>query len=192
MKTSMRWVLFALLCLLQWSLPLAMVQKADKTLEQGHAYRFRTAPVDPADPFRGRYVTLDFEVARIAVPPQFDAPAGTRLYAPIVPGADGFATLAPPQPERPAQGDWLEVRLQWHDAQDALLKLPFDRYYLDEDLAPEAERLYQARNQRAAEDDPRRPAYAVVRVRNGHALIEELYIDDVPVRTLARESLQRR
>lgn len=192
MNARLRWMLFGALCLLQWSVPLAVVQKAGKTLEQGTAYRFRTAPVDPADPFRGRYVTLDFEAARIAVPPRFEAARGTRLYAPIVPDADGFATLAAPQRERPARGDWLTVRLQWHDAHDALLKLPFDRYYLDEDLAPEAERLYQTRNRRTAENDPRRPAYAVVRVRDGHALIEELYIDDVPARTLAREAQRRR
>lgn len=63
MNKHWRWLLFALLCVAQWAVPLAMVQRAERTLSEGTAYRFRTAPVDPADPFRGRYVTLDFDAA---------------------------------------------------------------------------------------------------------------------------------
>ena len=36
-------------------------------------------------------------------------------------------------------------------------------------------------------EDPRRPAWAQVRVRNGYALIEMLYIDGRPVSELMRE-----
>jgi uncharacterized membrane-anchored protein len=182
-----RWVLLASLCLLQWGIPLAMVQHAEQVLAQGTAYRFRTAPVDPADPFRGRYVTLEFEAAQVRTMSGWHAETGARLYAPIVVGVDGFATLALPQSEPPSRGDWLVVRLQWRDdeRQEARVALPFDRYYLDEDLAPAAEQLYWESNRVAPGDtasDPHRPAWVSVRVLDGHAQLEELYIDDVPVR----------
>ena len=53
--------------------------------------------------------------------------------------------------------------------------MPFNRYYMDEDLAPEAER--------AVWGGPRgrREASVTVRVRNGVGVLEELYIDEVPI-----------
>lgn len=194
MSARWRWGLFVALCLAQWSLPLAMVQRAQQTLEQGTAYRFRTAPVDPADPFRGRYVTLDFSAAQIVVPPTWRPMTGAKLYAPVAVGADGFAVLGLPQTSRPAQGDWLVVRLRWRDEErrEARVDLPFDRYYLDEQLAPAAERLYRERNLVTPEDadaDPRRPSWASVRVRGDSALIEELYIDGLPVRERVKAAL---
>ncbi len=187
MSTRLRWLLFAGLCFMQWSLPLAMVQRAEQTLQQGATYRFRTAPVDPVDPFRGRYVTLDFEAAQIEVPPAWRFETGARLYAPIAVDVDGFARLGVPQAAPPTRGDWLIVRLQWRDDErhQVRVDLPFDRYYLDEQLAPEAERLYWVRNRAEpgdAEADPRRPTWASVRVLRDTALLDELYIDDVPVR----------
>jgi hypothetical protein len=57
--------------------------------------------------------------------------------------------------------------------------LPFDRYYLPEDLAPAAEQAYRTLASR--EPGPTR-AWVDVRVRDGHAVLEELYLDGVPVR----------
>ena len=53
--------------------------------------------------------------------------------------------------------------------------MPFGRFYMDEDLAPEAER--------AVWGGPRgrREASVSVRIRYGVGVIEELYIDDVPI-----------
>ena len=67
------------------------------------------------------------------------------------------------------------------------LELPFDRYYMEETLAPEAERAYwdTIRRQRRREDDAGPPppqTFVTVRVKDGHAVLEELYIDDRPVR----------
>ena len=59
-------------------------------------------------------------------------------------------------------------------------------YYLDERLAPEAERRAR-RPGRGDEEDPRRPAYASVRVYKGYAVLEELYIDGRAVHELLRE-----
>jgi len=174
------WGLFAGLCLLQWSVPLALVQRAQLTLEQGAIYRFQTAPVDPEDPFRGRYVALDFLAAEIAVPAGWSYAAGRRLWAPIVESDQGYARLGVPQEAPPATGDYLQVRVQWFDGVSSVrVALPFDRYYLEEHRAPQVEQQYRERNLSAPADadDPRRPAFATVRVRNGYALIEDLVID---------------
>ncbi len=183
------WGALALVFALHWAVPVALIQRGTATLEHGAQYRFRTAPVDPIDPFRGRYVALDFDAARIAVAPDAVYAEGQSVYAPIAVGDDGFARLLPPQPELPSSGDVLKVRVLWHHASELGVALPFDRYYLDEALAPEAERIYRERNRRAdpeagEPDDPRRPAYVMVRVRRDYAVLEQLVIDGRPVREL--------
>jgi uncharacterized membrane-anchored protein len=174
----------------QWAVPGYLIQRGQATLHEGTAYRFRTAPVDPVDPFRGRYVALDFETANVTLAqPDPALRSGQRVYAPIRVGADGYAVLDAPLPQPPGIGDYLVATVLWINANELRLQLPFDRYYLDESLAPEAERRYwEANSPRGKTDeDPRRPAWAQVRVRGGYALIEELFIEGRPVRELLRE-----
>ncbi len=189
MTARWMWGALALVFALHWAVPAALIQRGTATLEHGTQYRFRTAPVDPVDPFRGRYVALDFDAARIAVNAQAEYVEGETLFAPIVVDEDGFAHLQPPQRALPQQGDALKVEVLWRNEGELGLALPFDRYYLDEALAPEAEQLYRERNARVNPDasddaDPRRPAYVTVRVLDGYAVLEQLYIDGVPVRAL--------
>lgn len=174
---------------LQWAVPVHLIQRGQAALDEGAPYRFRTAPVDPVDPFRGRYVVLDFVAASVAQPQAAARYAhGERGYAPIRVGSDGFAVLDPPLPQPPASGDYLQVRVTWAGEDELRLQLPFDRYYLDEHLAPEAERRYRDSNRVDADGvDDARPAWVQVRVRDGYALIEELYIDGRPVRELLRD-----
>ncbi len=51
-------VLFAVMCLAQWIVPGKMVYDSENTIAEGTLYKFKTAPVDPSDPLRGKYVTL--------------------------------------------------------------------------------------------------------------------------------------
>ena len=53
--------LFAIMCIIQWLIPYKMISDQNTILEEGKAYRFKTAPIDPIDPFRGNYVQLYFE-----------------------------------------------------------------------------------------------------------------------------------
>lgn len=174
----------------QWAVPGWLIQRGQATLQQGTVYRLRTAPVDPVDPFRGRYVALDFEAASITLArPDPALRSGQRVYAPIRVGADGYAVLDAPLPQPPETGDYLTATVLWINADELRLQLPFDRYYLDETLAPAAERRYRDANRLRgeADEDPRRPAWVHVRVRGGYALIEELFIEGRPVRDLLRE-----
>ena len=58
--------------------------------------------------------------------------------------------------------------------QELTLELPFDRYYLKENHAPEAEKLYRMSTQRKS-------AWITVRIKDGEAALDELYIDGKPV-----------
>lgn len=60
------------------------------------------------------------------------------------------------------------------------IKVPFDRYYMDEKLAPKAERVYWDNSRRGAQD-----AILNVRIRNGYALVESLEVGGKSIRDLA-------
>ncbi len=63
------------------------------------------------------------------------------------------------------------------------MTLPFDQYWLDENIAPQADRAYAENSRRGAA-----AAYVTVRVRDGDAALEQLYIDDVPLREYLRRA----
>jgi len=106
---------------------------------------------------------------------------GTRMYAELAGGPDGFAHLVRLQEERPASGDYLDVivrNMQFADDRKnknqpaaAFVRLPFDRYYLSEDRAPAVEREYAEATRSAQEN-----TYAEVRVRKGHAALTGLVL----------------
>lgn len=174
----------------QWALPISQIQQYQRVVDHGTAYRFRTAPVDPVDPFRGRYVTLRFAAAEIAIPAGASYPPDQALYAPITVEPSGFAVLQPPRLQ-PPEGDYLEVRVA-HRVDDTRLRvrLPFDRYYLNERQAPEAERLAREA-MRADRERSLAPSWAVVRVLSGEAILTELFINGVPVRQRIAEARQQ-
>lgn len=70
---------------------------------------------------------------------------------------------------------------------------PFNRYYLPEEAAPLAEKLYNRANRRgwSGEENGKTDTYVAVRVRNGVGVIEELYIGGKPVREAVRAELEK-
>jgi len=64
-----RLIVFVLVAFAQLAVPGSLIWKREHTLRQGNVWKFRTAPVDPVDVFRGRYVALHFEVETQEISP---------------------------------------------------------------------------------------------------------------------------
>jgi len=166
---------FVLLALVQAGVPLSMIARREATLKNGSVLRIKTAPVDPYDAFRGRYVALSVENT-------FPTPKGRRfvrnqpVYVTFREDADGFASIADVASERPEEGEYVKARLRYWNGKKLHIRFPFDRYYMNEKLAPEAERVYRAHSRRGKRD-----AYIKVRVSAGFAVLEELYVDEKPI-----------
>jgi uncharacterized membrane-anchored protein len=170
--------LFVLMALVQLAAPGSMIFSHERVLAKGEAFKFRTAPVDPYDAFRGRYVALRFENAKAHAAEDEPVGYGRTVYATIEVGPDGFAKFGAATASPPKSGPYLKTKAQYRDANGEVgLALPFDRFYMEETKAPAAEDAYRAAN-RGAERD----AYAVVRVLDGGAAIEELYVGGKPIR----------
>ena len=112
-------------------------------------------------------------------------------YAEVQVGEDGFARLGDLYHDAPKEGAYLRVKVgriapdsAAANGQIVPVTLPFDRYYMEESLAKKAEEAYRKVNReaRAADEEVREVAHVAVRVQDGYAVIEELYLNGVPVR----------
>jgi uncharacterized membrane-anchored protein len=188
MKRGTVLVAFCIVALVQCLVPAGMIARREFTLRYGRAYKFRTAPVDPYDAFRGRYVWLAYEQDHA----RFSGRSGDVSihgsgYGAIRQGADGFAVIDQVSLEPPKTGDYINVVQlypDWKTKSIVHFRLPADRFYMEETAAPEAERVYRERNRWS---DTNHTTYATIRIRNGEAVLENLFIDDRPISEFIRE-----
>ncbi len=176
-----------LLACVQVAVAVSVIYQYEITLKKGTAYRFRTAPVDPYDAFRGRYVRLSVERS-VPKPADVVFYRGQNVYVTISNGSDGYAAFTDIATSAPPSGDYLETTVAYSSPRNrkVLIDIPFDRYYMNEDLAPAAEWAYARHSRRDKKD-----AWVVIRVRNGRAVIEALYVAGRPISTYARAEVER-
>ena len=182
MIAPLRLGLWIVLAVAQLAAPAWMILGEERVLRNGRALKLQTRPVDPADVFRGRYVALGFaieQVPRALV--RGDLEPGDAAYLELREGADGFAEAVALQKEKPAGDLFLKAKVSFTTPENVGVELPFNRYYMDENAAPEAEAAYRDRTA-----DPKE-AWVTVRVLQGRGVIEELYIGGKPVREFLRE-----
>ena len=180
MNSRLRFVLFVVVGLVQLAVAGGAIVKSELALRTGEAFRFRIQPVDPVDAFRGRYVAIRFAVDRAPAPDDLDVKSGKRVFIPLEMDGEGYAVLGQASAEKPMNGPYLRLRAGGiYPDEDGTrfvwVSMPFRRYYMDEELAPEAGRAVWSGRR------GQREASVGVRIRGGVGVIEELYIDDVPI-----------
>jgi uncharacterized membrane-anchored protein len=160
-----------LLALVQIYVPLSMIIKRENVLKSGEQFKFRTVPVDPFDAFRGRYVALRIEGDHVTKQGAQDFEKGRSVYAIIEVDDQGFARFDSITLSRPIGKAYIAAKTGYPSGGKVYLELPFDRYYMEEKAAPAAEAAYRQHSQQGKLD-----AYIVVRVKDGFAVIESLYV----------------
>lgn len=177
------------LCVLQLGVVGAQVYRYQRVLEQGTPYRFLTQVVDPYDALRGKYITLEFAAEAFTTNNQNIANWDTKqpLYAIVTQDAQGFAKISQLQTTAPAQGqhylhiqNWYYAHQEDGEQQTIQLSFPMERFYLKEDLAPQAEQRYNEANR----DDNPYNAYTVVYLLDGKAVIDDVKINHTSVKIL--------
>ena len=150
MKKPVLYLLTAYIAL-QLLIPGYMIFRYYDTLATGEDYKFVVAPYDPYDPFRGRYVALRAEQ------PMY----GPGNYALLNRDEQGYAVVSGWSETRPTGIAYVQ-------------NLSLNRYYMNEAMAPEAERIQR----NLADTDS---LYLLVKVKNGSYVIEGLYLNGIPI-----------
>lgn len=182
-------ILFICLVLVQLYVPASMIIKRELTLRNGVEYKFKAVPVDPSDPFRGRYVSINIEDNRVPVTDNTEYQRNQTVYVLIQKDTEGFSKIVSVAKERPKSGAYFKTKVLYADrvgeaSNFVNIKIPFDRYYMEEKAAPEAEKAY--REKVTAERD----VYVTVRINNGFAVLERLYIKDVPIEEYLKTNIK--
>lgn len=167
MKTWL-WISFALGCALQWAAPLMQIITYEQVLTGGELHRFKCAAPDPYDMFRGRYLAVRAQPDTVTVPKGETLAHGEPAYALLETGGDGFAAVKALARQRPADGAFVTVMVDYVHDGTARIRWPFDRFYLNERIAPKADEWFRA-NLRGTD-----PVIAEVRVLDGRAVLADL------------------
>ena len=186
-------ITLGLLIIAQLAVPFYMIRDRENTLRNGELFRFNTRPIDPADPFQGRYVWLGYEEDYIAWPAgqKTDLKYKEPVYVILETDPDGFAKLTDWSRTKPAEGHYLKTRYtgfrtDWNrESQERIHRglrfdLPFDRFYMEETKASRAEEL--------ARDATRiSNCWAKVRILDGKAALEDVMVEGRSISRLAAE-----
>lgn len=173
-------IAFTILAIIQLVIPASMIFRSEKALTTGQSYLIRVRPVDPYDVFRGRYVTLaneGFNYRDIPEDSRSLLKEGSHFYALLGVDEEGFAYIRDISLDIPEE-DYLKMEYNL----DGVVVNPFDRFYLQQDVAPKVEKAFNEAGWNKTE-----ATYISVRIKDGVGVIEELFILGMPVEEIIRE-----
>ncbi|MEZ4883377.1 MAG: GDYXXLXY domain-containing protein [Chitinophagales bacterium] len=171
---------FFIVMLLYLAYPAYLIATHENTLSTGQVFRFKPRPVDPYDAFRGKYIVLSYEENSLTYPNAMETfDFNSKVYLEVNTDAQGFAKITNAYTQTPDFSNYIATNVNYVDSNTIYYNLPFDRYYLNEYDAPVAEQAYNdILRQQNRNDSTTVAAYIDVRVKNGLAIIEELYLQN--------------
>lgn len=196
MKSALRQTAFLTLCALQLIAAASGIARHELTLRSGTEVLLEVAPIDPADPLRGRYVSLSYAIEQTSHPLRGSATYKEHVYAVLEATKGRPAEVLYVTEREPKSGLYLKVVPASNDGERVRISVPFDRYYMEESLAKAAETAYrealgtafwddQGNRQRAGGQAAK--SVARMRVLGGRAVIEGVLLGGVPIEAAARK-----
>ena len=183
---KMTLLIFILVAMAQLYMPAKVIYDQENLLNTGTEFKFKVAPIDPNDPFRGKYIIVYFEANTIEVENTDEWNSNEMVYINLATDNKGFAMIAGYSREKPQKGHFLKVKVR-HTVTTAkknlIIEYPFERFYMEESKAATSEIIY---NKSAT--DGSQIAYALVNVKKGEGIIKDIIINGMPIRNLAAKS----
>jgi uncharacterized membrane-anchored protein len=174
------WIGFGLLVVLQLWTPAAMIWNKENVLKTGRAFKFLSAPVDPNDPFRGKYIILSFNVNSYTNKENIPWETGETVYVQLATDTAGYTVIHSLHKNKPAQPiDFVKTKINYlgyDSVKTVFIEWPFDRFYMEESKAYHAEQAYIK-----SSADSTHKTYALVKVKNGDAVLENVFINNIPI-----------
>lgn len=190
---KLRPIIFGLVMLLYLWYPYTMIKGQEQILQEGTSYRFKPRPIDPVDAFRGKFVVLSYEGLNRDYPnAKEDFHRGQILYLPIAKDEEGYAYFSSVETTVPESGDYLSTTCSSLSSNKIWLEVPenMSRYFLNESIAPEAERFYNLLNRQNTGADSVF-VYVDTKIKDGKILLEQLYFKDQPVEGYVRDMMKK-
>ena len=184
MKTSYLIILFIIVAGAQIFVPAEMILGQERILEKGTLYKFKTAPIDPNDPFRGKYIVLRYDMER-DVPTSETWERNEAIYISLGIDNMGFAEVVALGKQKPNEAvDFVKATVGYYqkNQKQVSFNLEFDRYYMEESKAQDAEILYVEANR-----NNKKEAHALVYILDGKAVLDDVIIDGKSIKDWVEE-----
>lgn len=133
MKTgTKRLIAIIVISLIQLSFPLFFIAAKEQVIETGKEYLFRIQPVDPYDFFQGRYVRLNVQPLYYKTSQTGDFKQNDIVYVEFAQDTAGVKVTALSHKKSTHS---LKLKLYGKPRNPVYIKLPFRRFYLEENKA---------------------------------------------------------
>lgn len=191
---------FILVVIAQLIVPIQMINIQEDVLTTGKILKFKTAPIDPYDAFRGKFIYLNFANDRIPVSIETrKLKYNDEIFVTFRDSAGYALPVSASKTEPASTSEYIKAKVDYVDNR-AILKFnsavnrrnrlfvyfdyPFNRFYMNEDKAPEAEKAYTAASRNLKEN-----VYAEVAIKNGIGVVKEVFIDGIPIKDYVKNKL---
>ena len=179
-------IIFLFVALIQLAVPAKMIFDSENVITKGKTYKFQLDPVDPNDPFRGKYMTLRFTENEFKVDSCTQSDY-TDAYIEIQSGSNGFAKIKNISFDKPSsEKDFFKAQVyceyyphfdnQKLDPQKLenkyVVTYPFTKYFMNElGIAATEKKLQELLR------DSTIIAYGEVSIKNGQSRLTAIKID---------------
>ena len=182
---------FVLILIAQWYVPAQMISEHEDVAANGKVLKFKTAPVDPYDAFRGKYIILNFKENKGKITKETKAlNYGDAIFVTFTDSA-GYALVGAVLADEPKDTSvYVKAKVDYIDNNAFLLNskvkrpmvfihinYPFERYYMNEKKAPKAETAYQESNR-----ETKNNVYAQIAIKNGVGVVKDVLIDNKSIK----------
>lgn len=186
-------LLFIIFCIIQLSVPVYMIIKVKVTELESKEFNFQCRAYDPYNPLQGRYVRLAFEeeIKQIYLIPSLKNMSKNKLEELngkevncILNKEYTLADIIDITEKKPGLGAiYFKAKVSYIDYSENIydrkihLKFPFDKYFIQEDLAKKADEILRDTENYHQYN----PALTVNIGNNGNYVIKSLLIEDRPI-----------
>ena len=178
-------------------IPVYVAISSQNVLNNGKLYKFKPLAYDPFDPFRGKFLRVNYDTN--GIPTDFDFQEGETVYVSVAKDKQGFAYFEEAFKEPPKGKDYIESKITSSgfgsdrrlemiermddpdfeiSEEDVRQRVSIDipdnlgKYFINEDDALNAEKVLAKHGENA---------YIAVRILDGQARLENIYVFNQPM-----------
>lgn len=186
MNRKIIFIIFLIVALIQLAVPAKMIFDSENVIKKGETFKFQLDPIDPHDPFRGKYMTLRFTENEFTIDSCIQT-GYVDAYIEIQSANNGYAKIKNISFDKPSsEKDFFKAKVyceyyphfenQKIDAQKSenkyVVTYPFTKYFMNElGIAAVEKKLLQLLRDSSA------IAYGEVSIKNGQSRLTAIKVN---------------
>lgn len=184
-NTKTVFVLFILVAAIQLMAPAKMIFDQQSAIDKGKAYKFLTQPIDPNDPFRGKFIRMNYQINNYKTKVN-DWDRNSEIYV-YIKDSLGYAKLDTVTKDKlKNRQDYIKAKLIWYNKNENQVNFNIlnDRFYMEESKAKPAEDLVRDEQRDSTTNNS---TYALIYIKNGTSVLKDVFVNDVPIKNLIND-----